>query len=130
MAPPAFGCVRTEIRTADPGVAVGRARQYRTVSRHPYPFVGVFAAAVATGVLAAALAPDRAPAIALYWNPIYRAEAGAAAAVVLYLLGVAGWMVWHGRALRRIAIPVGAVERDAEALDAACRRAGRGTAAL
>ena len=71
-------------------------------------------------LVAAVLAPDRAPAFALYWNPIYRAEIALVVLAIAYLLGVAGWMAFHGQAFRRIELPGGAVlERDTSELDAA-----------
>jgi hypothetical protein len=76
--------------------------------------------ALAVAVVAAALAPARAPAVALYWNPIYRAEIALVVLALAYLLGVAGWMAWHGEAFRRIELPGGAaLERDTQELDAA-----------
>ena len=69
-------------------------------------------------IVAAALAPDRAPAFALYWNPIYRAEIALVVLALAYLLGVAGWMAYRGEAFRRIELPGGAaLERDATELD-------------
>ena len=39
---------------------------------------------------------------------------------LVYLLGTAGWMAWHGQAFRRIELPGGAaLERDTAELDAA-----------
>jgi hypothetical protein len=90
------------------------------VSQRPHPFLWVYALALALGALAAALAPGRAPAVALHWNPIYRLEIGAVVVAAVYLVGVGGWMAWHGRAFRRLELPGGAaIERDAEELDAA-----------
>jgi len=86
----------------------------------PHPFFWVLAGALALALVAAALAPDRAPAVALYWNPIYRAEIALVVLALAYLLGTAGWMAWNGQAFRRIELPGGAVlERDAAELDAA-----------
>jgi len=51
------------------------------VPPRPHPFLWLFAAALLLGVVAAAFAPSRSPAIALYWNPVYRAEIGALAAM-------------------------------------------------
>ena len=76
--------------------------------------------ALAVAVVAAALAPARAPAVALYWNPIYRAEIALVVLAIAYLLGVVAWMAWHGEAFRRIELPGGtALERDASELDGA-----------
>ena len=87
---------------------------------HPHPFFWLLGAAVVLALVAAALAPARAPAVALYWNPIYRAEIALVVLAVAYVLGIAGWMAWHGEAFRRIEFPGGAVlERDASELDAA-----------
>ena len=47
----------------------------------PHPFLWLLLAALA-------------PALALYWNPIYRADALVVLAIA-YLLGTAGWMAWH-----------------------------------
>jgi hypothetical protein len=78
------------------------------------------AAALVLAIVAAALAPGRAPAVALYWNPIYRAEVALVVLALAYLLGVAGWMAWNGEAFRRIELPGGAaLERDTRELDAA-----------
>ena len=86
----------------------------------PHPFLWLLAFALALALVAAALAPDRAPAFALYWNPIYRAEIALVVLAIAYLLGVAGWMAWHGEAFRRIELPGGtALERDTSELDAA-----------
>ena len=86
----------------------------------PHPFLWLLVGALIVALLAAALAPDRAPSFALYWNPIYRAEIALVVLAVVYLLGVAGWMAWHGQAFRRIELPGGAaLERDASELDAA-----------
>jgi hypothetical protein len=86
----------------------------------PHAFLWLLIGALALATVAAALAPDRAPAFALYWNPIYRAEIGLVALAFAYLLGTAGWMAWHGQAFRRIELPGGAVlERDTAELDAA-----------
>jgi hypothetical protein len=86
----------------------------------PHPFLWVYASALTVGVLAAALAPARASAVALGWNPIYRVEVGLVALAAVYIVGVTGWMAWHGRAFRRLELPGGAaIERDAEELDAA-----------
>jgi hypothetical protein len=65
-------------------------------------------AAALLALLAAALAPGRARAVALYWNPIYRAEIGLVVLALAYLLAVAGWMAWNGQAFRRIELPGGA----------------------
>jgi hypothetical protein len=90
-------------------------------SRHrPHPFLWLLIAALALALLAAALAPDRAPALALYWNPIYRAQVALVVLAIAYLLGTAGWMAWHGQSFRRIELPGGAaLERDTAELDAA-----------
>jgi hypothetical protein len=88
--------------------------------RRPHPFAWTVLAALVVALVAAALAPDRAPAIALYWNPIYRAEIALVVLALAYLLAVAGWMAWHGEAFRRIELPGGAVlERAAAGLDSA-----------
>jgi hypothetical protein len=88
--------------------------------RRPHPFAWLLGVALIVAVVAAALAPDRAPAVALYWNPIYRAEIALAVLAIAYLLGVAAWMAWNGQAFRRIELPGGAaLERDASELDAA-----------
>jgi hypothetical protein len=86
----------------------------------PHSFLWLLAVAVVLALVAAALAPDRAPAFALYWNPIYRAEIALVVLALAYLLGVGGWMAWHGQAFRRIELPGGAaLERDTTELDAA-----------
>jgi hypothetical protein len=86
----------------------------------PHAFLWLLIGALALSIVAAALAPDRAPAFALYWNPIYRAEIALVVLAFAYLLGTAGWMAWHGQAFRRIELPGGAaLERDASELDAA-----------
>jgi hypothetical protein len=86
----------------------------------PHPFASLMGAALVVAVAAAAFAPARAPAVALYWNPIYRAEIALVVLAFAYLLGVAGWMAWHGEAFRRIELPDGAaLERDTQELDAA-----------
>ena len=88
--------------------------------RHPHPFLWLLIAAFALALVAAALAPDRAPAVALYWNPIYRAEIALVVLALAYLLGTIGWMAWHGQSFRRIELPGGAaLERDTAELDAA-----------
>src|SRR5918998_3564730 len=88
--------------------------------RRPHPFAWLLAAALVLAIVAAALAPDRAPAVALYWNPIYRAEIALVVLALAYLLGIAGWMAWNGQAFRRIELPGGTVlERDTQQLDAA-----------
>jgi hypothetical protein len=88
--------------------------------RHPHPFLWLLIAAFALALVAAALAPDRAPAVALYWNPIYRAEIALVVLALAYLLGTMGWMAWHGQSFRRIELPGGtALERDTAELDAA-----------
>jgi len=88
--------------------------------RTPHPFAWILAAALVLAIVAAALAPDRAPAVALYWNPIYRAEIALVVLALAYLLAVAGWMAFNGQAFRRIELPGGTVlERDASELDAA-----------
>jgi hypothetical protein len=86
----------------------------------PHAFLWLLIGALALAIVAAALAPDRAPAFALYWNPIYRAEIALVVLAFVYLLGTAGWMAWHGQAFRRIELPGGAaLERDTAELDAA-----------
>ena len=86
----------------------------------PHPFLWLLLAALALALVAAALAPDREPALALYWNPIYRAEIALVVLAIAYLLGTAGWMAWHGQSFRRIELPGGAaIERDRAELDAA-----------
>ena len=86
----------------------------------PHPFLWLLAVALVLALVAAALAPDRAPAVALYWNPIYRAEIALVVLAVAYLLAVVGWMAWHGQAFRRIELPGGtALERDTAELDEA-----------
>jgi hypothetical protein len=86
----------------------------------PDAFFWLLAGALAIAIAAAALAPDRAPALALYWNPIYRAEVALVVLALVYLLGTAGRMAWHGQAFRRIELPGGAaLERDTAELDAA-----------
>jgi hypothetical protein len=88
--------------------------------RRAHPFAWLLGAALMLALIAAALAPDRAPAVALYWNPIYRAEIALVVLALAYLLGVAGWMAWHGQAFQRIELPGGAaLERDAAELDSA-----------
>ena len=88
--------------------------------RTPHAFFWLLAGAFVIAIVAAALAPDRAPALALYWNPIYRAEVALVVLALVYLLGTAGWMAWHGQAFRRIELPGGAaLERDTTELDAA-----------
>jgi hypothetical protein len=86
----------------------------------PHAFLWLLIGALALAIVAAALAPARAPACALYWNPIYRAEIALVVLALVYLLGTAGWMAWHGQAFRRIELPGGAaLERDTAELDAA-----------
>jgi len=86
----------------------------------PHAFFWLLAGALAIAIVAAAVAPDRAPALALYWNPIYRAEVALVVLALVYLLGTAGWMAWHGQSFRRIELPGGAaLERDTAELDAA-----------
>ena len=86
----------------------------------PHAFLWLLIGALALAIVAAALAPDRSPAFALYWNPIYRAEVALVVLAIAYLLGIAGWMAWHGLAFRRIELPGGAaLERDTAELDAA-----------
>ena len=86
----------------------------------PHPFLWLFLVALAVAVVAAVLAPGRAPAFALYWNPIYRAEIALVVLAIAYLLAVAGWMAFNGQAFRRIELPGGtALERDTSELDAA-----------
>jgi hypothetical protein len=86
----------------------------------PHAFLFLLTGALVLAIVAAALAPDRAPAFALYWNPIYRAEVALVVLALAYLLGTAGWMAWHGQAFRRIELPGGAaLERDTAELDAA-----------
>jgi hypothetical protein len=86
----------------------------------PHPFAWMLLAALVLAVLTAALAPGRAPAVALYWNPIYRAEIALVVLALAYLLGIAGWMAYNGEAFRRIELPGGAaLERDTQDLDAA-----------
>ena len=93
------------------------ADQRRT---RPHAFLWVLVGALVLALAAAALAPDRAPAFALYWNPIYRAEIALVVLAIAYLLGIAGWMAWHGLAFQRIELPGGAaLERDTAELDAA-----------
>jgi methyl-accepting chemotaxis protein len=88
--------------------------------RRPHPFAWLLAAALVLAIVAAALAPDRAPAVALYWNPIYRAEVALVVLALAYLLGTAGRMAYNGEAFRRIELPGGAaLERDAAELDSA-----------
>ena len=86
----------------------------------PHAFLWLLAAALILALVAAALAPDRAPAVALYWNPIYRAEIALVVLAIAYLLAVAGWMAFNGQAFRRIELPGGAaLERGTAELDAA-----------
>jgi hypothetical protein len=86
----------------------------------PHPFAWILVLALALSIVAAALAPARAPAFALYWNPIYRAEIAVIVLALVYLVAVAGWMAWNGQAFRRIELPGGTVlERDAAELDSA-----------
>ena len=86
----------------------------------PHSFLWLLIGALALAVVAALLAPDRAPAVALYWNPIYRAEIALVVLAIAYLLGTAGWMAWHGQSFRRIELPGGAaLERDRAELGAA-----------
>lgn len=83
--------------------------------RRPHPFAWTLLAAVLLAGGAAALAPARAPAVALY------------------VLAVAGWMAFNGQAFRRIELPGGAaLERDATELDGAAAGFGefRDTIAL
>ncbi len=88
--------------------------------RRPHPFAWLLVAALVLAIVAAALAPDRAPAVALYWNPIYRAEIAIAVLAIAYLATVVGWMAYNGEAFRRIELPGGAaLERDTQELGAA-----------
>jgi len=52
----------------------------------PHAFFWLLAGAMAIAIVAAALAPDRAPALALYWNPIHRAEVALVVFALVYLL--------------------------------------------
>ena len=86
----------------------------------PHAFFWLLVAALLLALVAAVLAPARAPAVALYWNPIYRAEIALVVLAISYLLAIAGWMAWNGQAFRRIELPGGAaLERDTTELDAA-----------
>ena len=67
----------------------------------PHPFLWLLAFALTLALVAAALAPDRAPSFALYWNPIYRAEIALVVLAISYLLVVVGWMAFNGQARRR-----------------------------
>ena len=88
--------------------------------RHrPHPFFWLQIAAFALALFAAAVAPGRAPAFALYWNPIYRAEIALVVLALAYILGTAGWMAWNGQSFRRIELGGAAIERDTAELDAA-----------
>ena len=90
-----------------------------------HPFAWFLTAAFVLALSAASVAPNRAPAVALYWNPIYRAEIALVVLALAYLLGVAGWMAWHGEAFKRIELPGGAaVERGTQELDAAATEFG------
>src|SRR5215212_942902 len=119
---------RSSPAAADPGTpprgAVRAAQDDGDVPEQerqgPHPFLWLLAVALVPALVAAALAPDRAPAVALYWNPIYRAEIALVVLAVAYLLAVVGWMAWHGQAFRRIELPGGtALERDTAELDEA-----------
>src|SRR5215212_736127 len=119
---------RSSPAAADPGAgargAVRAAQDDGTVPeqerQRPHPFLWILTVALVLALVAATLAPDRAPAVALYWNPIYRAEIALVVLAVAYLLAVVGWMAWHGQAFRRIELPGGtALERDTAELDEA-----------
>jgi hypothetical protein len=98
--------------------------------RRPHPFAWLLVAALVLAIVAAALAPDRAPAVALYWNPIYRAEIAIAVLAIAYLATVVGWMAYNGEAFRRIELPGGAGLEDildrVEVLEAGSGRPGPG----
>ena len=88
--------------------------------RRPHPFALFLLIALVLAIAAAVLAPSRAPAVALYWNPIYRAEVALVVLAVAYLLGTTAWMAFQGQSFRRIELPGGAaLERDTGELDAA-----------
>jgi hypothetical protein len=97
---------------------------FATRTRRPHPFFAAYLLALAVGVAAAVIAPGRAPAISLYWEPLYRAQVGALVMALVYVLAVGGWMAWNGRAFRRLEVVGAAIERDAEALDAAANEIG------
>jgi hypothetical protein len=60
----------------------------------------VFVAAIVVGLAAAYGAGGATPPVALGSNIVFRIEVGGIALVVAYLVGVAGWLAWQGRAFR------------------------------
>jgi hypothetical protein len=97
---------------------------FATPTHRPHPFFAAYLLALAVGGATAAIAPSRAPAISLYWEPLYRGQVGVLAMALVYVLAVGGWMAWNGKAFRRLEVAGAAVERDAEALDAAASEIG------
>jgi hypothetical protein len=60
--------------------------------------------AVLGGVAAFATAHDQAPSYALDSNLIYRMEVGLATLAVLYVVGVALWLAWHGKGFFELSV--------------------------
>jgi hypothetical protein len=60
-----------------------------------------FAAALASGILAAASSPDITPSYALNSGTLYRIEVAAAVTVMLYVVALIGRLAWYGQAPQR-----------------------------
>jgi hypothetical protein len=66
----------------------------------PHPFFFAFVAAVVLGAIASGFAGGDAPGYALHSNLVYRLEVGGVVLAFAYVLAVAGWLAWQGRAMR------------------------------
>ncbi len=60
--------------------------------------------AVLGGAAAFATAHDQAPSYALDSNLVYRLEIGLATLAVLYVVGVALWLAWHGKGFFELSV--------------------------
>jgi hypothetical protein len=56
------------------------------------------------GLAAFATAHDQAPSYALNSNLVYRMEIGLATLAVLYVVGVALWLAWHGKGFFELSV--------------------------
>jgi hypothetical protein len=73
-------------------------------SRRPALLFWIVLFAVAGGASAFATAHDHAPSYALNSNLIYRMEVGLAALAVLYVVGIALWLAWHGKGFFELSV--------------------------
>jgi hypothetical protein len=77
---------------------------HRDKAHNPALLFWIVLPAVLGGIAAFSTAHDQAPSYALDSNLIYRMEIGLATLAVLYVVGVALWLAWHGKGFFELSV--------------------------